>query len=249
MMYEFPLSERLRNLLRLEELFVRMALFGKRESAADHHVALTAIFDVLGLSGRSDLKTELLQELDRQRNMLVSLRENPAVAADRLEQTIDALQRTRHNLSNVQGKPGQALLEHEWLMSVRARASVPGGACAFDLPSYHAWQQKPAEQRLEDLKLWGGHLRPLEAALQVTLGLLRETGQSQQVVATQGTYQVQLTGRSFQLVRVLPADPQAIPEMSANQYLMWLRFTRQEGSAKPRPIDRDVAFTLELCNF
>lgn len=249
MMYEFPLSERIRNLLRLEELFARMGLFAKRESAADHHVALTAIFDVLGMSGRSDLKTELLQELDRQRNMLVSLRDNPAVAADRLEQTIDAMQRTRHNLANVQGKPGQALLEHEWLMSVRARASVPGGACAFDVPSYHAWQQRPPEQRLEDMKLWCGYLRPLEAALQVMLGLLRETGQSQQVIANKGTYQMQLTGRSYQLVRVLPVDPQAIPEMSANQYLMWLRFTRQEGAAKPKPIDRDVAFTIELCNF
>jgi len=248
-MYEFPLSERLRNLLRLEELFARMALFGKREAAADHHVALTAIFDVLAMSGRGDLKSELLQELDRQRNVLMSFRDNPAVAADRLEQTIDVLQRARHNLSTLAGKPGQALLEHEWLMSVRARASVPGGACPFDLPSYHAWQQKSPEQRLEDMQLWCGHLRPLEAALQVTLGLLRETGQGQQVTASNGTYQVQLTGRSFQLVRVLPADPQAIPEMSANQYLMWLRFTRQEGSAKPRPIDRDVVFTLELCNF
>jgi cell division protein ZapD len=159
------------------------------------------------------------------------------------------MQRTRHNLANVQGKPGQALLEHEWLMSVRARASVPGGACAFDVPSYHAWQQRPPEQRLEDMKLWCGYLRPLEAALQVMLGLLRETGQSQQVLANKGTYQMQLTGRSYQLVRVLPVDPQAIPEMSANQYLMWLRFTRQEGAAKPKPIDRDVAFTIELCNF
>ncbi len=72
MMYEFPLSERIRNLLRLEELFARMGLFAKRESAADHHVALTAIFDVLGMSGRSDLKTELLPVLDWQRNMLLS---------------------------------------------------------------------------------------------------------------------------------------------------------------------------------
>ncbi|NBO96849.1 MAG: cell division protein ZapD [Betaproteobacteria bacterium] len=114
---------------------------------------------------------------------------------------------------------------------------------------FHAWQQKPSEQRIDDMKLWCSQLRPLEAALQVTLGLLRETGQSQQVLASKGTYQMQLTARSYQLIRVLPVDPQAIPEMSANQYLMWLRFTRQEGAAKPRPIDRDVAFTLELCNF
>lgn len=143
MLYEFPLSERFRNFLRLEEIFARMALFAARESAADHHVALGAIFDVLGMAGRSDLKSELLQELDRQRNFLAGLRDNPAVAAERLEETIGILQQARHDLASLQGKPGQSLLEHDWLMSVRARATIPGGACPFDIPSYHAWQQRP----------------------------------------------------------------------------------------------------------
>jgi len=250
MLYEFPLSERFRNFLRLEELFSRIALFANRDSAADHHVALGSIFDVLGMSARSDLKSELLQELDRQRNFLAGLRDNPAVAAERLEQTIELLQQARHELAALQGRPGQTLLDHDWLMSVRARATIPGGACQFDIPSYHAWQQKPAANRLGDMQQWCAQLQPLGYALQLMLGLLRETGQRQEAVAIKGTYQMQFSGRSYQLVRVrVPAeDSAAIPEMSANQYMMWVRFTRQEGVSKPRPVDRDVSFLLELCN-
>lgn len=107
MLYEFPLSERFRNFLRLEELFTRLALFSARESAADHHVALGAIFDVLGMSGRSDLKSELLQELDRQRNFLAGLRDNPAVATERLEQTLAMLLQVRQDLAALQGRPGR----------------------------------------------------------------------------------------------------------------------------------------------
>jgi len=248
MLYEFPLSERFRNFLRLEEIFARMALFAARESAADHHVALGAIFDVLGMAGRSDLKSELLQELDRQRNFLAGLRDNPAVAAERLEETIGILQQARHDLASLQGKPGQSLLEHDWLMSVRARATIPGGACPFDIPSYHAWQQRPPETRLGDMQQWCAQLQPLGHALQVMLGLLRETRQRQKAVATRGTYQMPLSGRPYQLVRVVVDEDAPIPEMSANQHLMWVRFTQQEGAAKPRPVERDVPFFLELCN-
>ena len=46
-----------------------------------------------------------------------------------------------------QGKTGQNVRDNEWLMSIRGRTIIPGGACEFDLPSYYAWQQRPAEQR------------------------------------------------------------------------------------------------------
>ncbi len=43
-----------------------------------------------------------------------------------------------------QGKTGQQYLrDNEWLMSIRGRTIIPGGACEFDLPSYYAWQQRP----------------------------------------------------------------------------------------------------------
>ena len=29
-------------------------------------------------------------------------------------------------------------------MSIRSRAGIPGGTCGFDLPSYYAWQHRPA---------------------------------------------------------------------------------------------------------
>ena len=41
----------------------------------------------------------------------------------------------------------------------------------------------------------------------------------------------------------------AIPEISANKYMLWVRFTVQDGDMKPRPYDHDVPFDLALCNF
>jgi cell division FtsZ-interacting protein ZapD len=46
--------------------------------------------------------------------------------------------------------------DNEWLMSIRGRTIIPGGACEFDLPSYYAWQKRPAEQRYADIMGWFG---------------------------------------------------------------------------------------------
>ena len=41
----------------------------------------------------------------------------------------------------------------------------------------------------------------------------------------------------------------AIPEISANKYMLWVRFTSQGGDLKPKPLEDDVPFELTLCNF
>src|SRR5690606_36461660 len=64
-LYEYPLNERVRMLLRLEDLFDRLEFVARREHPLDHHVARGTLFVVLDVAGRADLKSDLLQELER----------------------------------------------------------------------------------------------------------------------------------------------------------------------------------------
>ena len=64
--YEYPLNERIRTLLRLEDLFERSRHFIARTDPLDHHVALLTLFEILEVASRADLKSDLLQELERQ---------------------------------------------------------------------------------------------------------------------------------------------------------------------------------------
>jgi len=248
-LYEFPLNERIRTLLRLEDLFERLALFTAREAACDHHVALTTLFDLLDITSRADLKSELLQELDRQRQALVPLRHNPGVSLPALEAILDEIGSAKANLSGLSGKAGQHLRDNEWLMSIRSRTGIAGGACEFDLPSYYAWQNRSAEARREDIIRWAAPLQPLQVALTVVLGLLRRSGTWVRVSSQQASYQQPLGGRIYQMVQVrLDPTVGAIPEISANRYLLWIRFTSQTGDQRPRAFEGDVDFELALCN-
>ncbi|RZI00828.1 cell division protein ZapD, partial [Staphylococcus aureus] len=100
-----------------------------------HHVALATIFDMLEVAGRADLKSDLLQEPERQKQSLLAYRSNPAVAADTLDAGLAELDKASSALVTSQGKTGQNGRENEWRMSIRGRTIIPGGACEFDLPS------------------------------------------------------------------------------------------------------------------
>jgi cell division protein ZapD len=248
--YEYPFNERIRTLLRLEDLYDKFKFFVNQEHPLQHHVALATIFDMLEVAGRADLKSDLLQELERQKQSLLGYRSNPAVAAEMLDAVLAELDGVSSALVTAQGKTGQNVRDNEWLMSIRGRTIIPGGACDFDLPSYHAWQRRPAAQRHADIMAWFGPLAPLFEALSLVLRLLRNSGAAVKMIAAAGSYQQMLQGKVYQMLRLSLDDAVgAIPEISANKYMLWVRFTTQGGDLKPKPLEEDVPFELTLCNF
>jgi len=107
--YEYTLNERIRTLLRLEDLFERGKYFAERPEPLEHHAALITLFEILEVAGRADLKSDLIQELERQKQMLVSFRNNPQIAEDVLNQLIRNIERTSQALFGMTGKIGQYL--------------------------------------------------------------------------------------------------------------------------------------------
>jgi len=248
--YEYPFNERIRTLLRLEDLYEKFRFFLRQSHHLQHQIALSTIFEMLEVAGRADLKSDLLQELERQKSTLVSFRNNPNVQSEMLDNVIEEVDQVSSALMACTGKTGQHIRENEWLMSIRGRTIIPGGACEFDLPSYHAWQHKTQEQRVRDIEQWFAPVAPLFAAIQVVLRLLRESGTTTRMIAQAGSYQQMLQGKVYQLVRVtLAEDAAAIPEIAANKYMLWIRFMCQDGDEKPRVFESDTAFDLTLCNF
>jgi cell division protein ZapD len=247
-LYEYPFTERVRSLLRLEDLFDRLDYFVAQSHPYCHHAALMALFEILEVTSRMDLKGDLMQELERQRQALQALRNNPQVAQDALAGVLADIDQAHQTLNAAAGKAGQHLRDNDWLTSIRSRASIPGGTCEFDLPSYHAWLTREGASRREDLQSWIQPLEKYSTALGIVLRLLRESAHHSRQVAAQGSFQQSLQGRAFALMQVrIAADAEAIPEISANRYMLWIRFTAPDSGAKPRSVERDVEFDLALC--
>lgn len=247
--YEFPLNERVRTLLRLEDLYGKLDFFTAGAEPREHHAAIATLFEVLEVAGRADLKSELMQELERQRQHLESLRTNPAISADALDDVLGEIDSASANLFAASGKTGQEIRENEWLMAIRQRSGIPGGVCEFDLPSYHYWLHQPAPMRRSDIERWSAPFAALKEGTRIVLKLLRESGRSTRAVAVQGVFQQMMGGKLAQMLRVSvgPAYP-CVPEVSANKYALNVRFTHAQGPDRGRTFDGDIEFEVTYCN-
>ena len=248
--YEYPFNERIRTYLRLENLFRRLSEFVSRDNPLDHHYALTTIFEVMDVGARADLKSDVLRDLEKQKQSLMGYRGNPVIAQGVLDDVLQQIERGLSQLNKLAGKAGHALTENDWLMSIRSRVGIPGGTCAFDLPAYFAWQHEAGEQRRVDLQRWASTLSPLSDSIQLLLQLLRDSGVPQKVIANGGQFQQNLPqGRTFQLLR-LTLDPslRLIPEISGNRLMVSIRLMRLESDDRLHASNVDASFELTLCS-
>jgi cell division protein ZapD len=249
-LYEYPFNESIRTMLRLEHLFDRLGQLMRRDEAIDHHFALVTVFEIMDVASRADLKSDLLKELERHRSLLQSYRGNPQISEAALDDVIARIDHAFDGLNQLPGKAGQALTGNDWLMSIRSRISIPGGTCEFDLPGYYAWQQHPAERRRADLSRWTVSLMPLAEALHVLLGLLRDSGAPQRVVAVSGQFQQSLPqGRTYHLMRVRLAEGSPlVPEISGHRLMALVRLMQPEADGRLRQSAGDTEFELTLCS-
>ena len=246
--YEYPFNERIRTLLRLEDLFDKVGYFMQQPGSHEHHVALVTLFEILEVAGRADLKMDLIQELERQRQTLLVYRNNPDISEEALSGALYEIEQSSAALLGMTGKIGQYLRENDWLMGIKSRAAIPGGVCEFDLPSYHYWLHHEADVRRNALAGWLKPLLPIRDGLVIVLRLLRASGRPERQTAKSGVFQRMLGGSGAQMVRISLAlhDP-VIPEISANKYALNIRFTSPDSDVRPRQCDRDVVFDMTFC--
>ncbi len=247
--YEQPLNERMRTFLRLEGLFsqARHTLWG--HSPWDSRATLGSILDLHGLTGRADIKNDVIKELERHISNLARLSQSPGVDRRRLEEILEEMEQLTDQLGSAAGKVGQSLHHDELLNSIRQRSSLPGGAFDFDLPAYQYWLERPAERRTRDLNRWLAEFEAIRLAVELILRLIRRSTTPTQELAPSGFYQQSLDqGMPFQLVRIaLPHSVGYYPEISAGRHRFTVRFLTQIRGEGTSQVGEDVPFELSCC--
>lgn len=248
--FEQPLNERIRTLMRLEFLF-QQAAFGL-EGDGEWHTRITVqtLLDILSLLGRGDLRTEILKELERLNTTLEGWRERPEVDGDLLTNYLRESRQLMEDLRSTGFNPATELKANEFLSTIMQRSGIVGGTCGFDLPGYHHWLHRPAAERREQLLAWMDKLDVLRRASEMILSLLRDSAVPRSLSAEAGSYQRTLDRNTpFQLIRVEPTDDDAVfAEISANRHFCTVRFMEHgTGGQRPQQTDRDVAFRLYCC--
>lgn len=250
LIFEQPLNERMRTFLRLDYLYNQALYHNEKASQWGSRAAVGSLIDILAITTRSDVRSEVLKEIERHLVQLSEFENKAGVDGGRLRALINNLARLRSALSAAGGSYLQPLRDSEFLAAIKHRSAIPGGTCEFDLPDYFFWLNQDAGSRAQAFNEWLALLRPLCDAVAEVLWLTRQNGRSRKEIAVAGTFAINFDrDTSLQLMRIcLPADAGIYPEISGSHHRCSVRFLRWNGLAsRPSQAEGDLPFQLITC--
>lgn len=249
--YEQPLTERIRLFMRFEKLMFRFKATASNLSIHDTHSAILVLLELYALTSRIDIKADIIREIERIVARLEKLSTNKSVDQQRLDSIVSKLREEMEKLHTTSGPPSAHLKEHELFHILRQRSSVPGGINSFDLPQYHRWLCNPAEQRQQQLMQWIMPFEKINYPINLLLTLIRESSEKKTHTAVQGFYQQILdTHQPHLMLRIwLPKDSICYPEVSSGKHRFNIRFLELTDLAKrPQQTGEDIRFSLMCCS-
>ncbi|MGD9598939.1 MAG: cell division protein ZapD [Steroidobacteraceae bacterium] len=251
LVFEQPLTERMRTFLRIDFLYSQATYHNERASEWGSRAAVSSLIDILAITSRGDARADALKELERHLALLNEFQAKPHVDASRLRAVMANLVRLRTELLAAGSAYLQPVKDSEFLAAVKHRSAIPGGTCEFDLPDYYYWLRQPSQARTTAFNEWLELLRPLCDAIAELLWLTRQNGRSRQETAKGGVFHITFDRESpVQLLRIsLPQSLGLYPEISGSHYRSSIRFLSWNGlGVRPTQSTDDIPFTLGCCN-
>ncbi|MCG6937661.1 MAG: cell division protein ZapD [Gammaproteobacteria bacterium] len=248
--YEQPLNEKVRSFLRLEKLFQEYSFHLQHDSHWNNRIAIDSILQLLAYTTRTDIKLEVLKELERQHSRLERLSKRPQIDQSQLASLLNNIQKHIANLQGISGQFGQDTKNIELLSAIAQKSSVPGSICDFDLPMLRHWFTLPKEIRHQHIQKWYQPFSHLDHSVQLILDVLRQSAEATDEIAQHGFFQRSLdTNHAIQLLRIsIPIDGSYFPETSAGRHRFSIRFMSNEDPAlRPEQCKQDIHFKLTMC--
>lgn len=242
--YEYPLHERVRTYLRLEHL---LSLLQPQQPvhANNYTRYFNALFAILDLCERTDVRTDVQKDLDRRKAQLKVWAQHPDVNQAQLAHTAERVQQAWAAIQPI-SRVGSSLKQDRLLSVIRQRFAMPGGTCNFDLPQLHYWLNLPQAQRDADCVRWWREFEVLFSGLLLELEMLRGQARFKPVTAVAGLLQESTEPLSLLRLKVSKELP-AYPVISGHKQRFTVRFLRYEPVDGRASFDGDVVFNLALC--
>lgn len=250
--YEFPLNERMRVFIRLEQLFLQLDHFLVGTTAWDRRIAIGTLLNIMTIFSRNDIKLEILKELERHSLIFNQISQNEDVDTAKLTDIMDELDEISKKLFESNGKVSLALMKCNLFQMIAQRSTIPGGTCSFDLPAFHYWLEQEEHIQAKHLARWTKPLTHLREAINLILNFIRHSSHATSEIATAGFYQSSLnSAMPYQLLRV--GVDRAIPcyaEISGGKHRFTIRFmSPPEDANRPAQTADNIPFNLTCCLF
>jgi len=246
--YEYPLSERMRNFMRLENYYQQLLYFAAGNEKFDSQAALTALIEAAYIIDRHDTKSECIQELDRCSASLTKLTDHESINAQALNSILDQLQT---HLFALQNTSSNFVIEDPVIQAVKQKNSIGSTLNNFEIPIYYYWYNQDPNRRAHDIQKWIKSIEPILEPVTFLTNLLRNSSHFDSATAEGGFYQNPLNKQNnCHMVRLLlDNDCDVFPEVSGSKHRVSVRFLRTDtDSTRPSQTEDSINFKISLCS-
>jgi len=264
-LYEHPLNERIRNYLKLEQLVAQVNIcvpinetsaegkignLTESDSAncniiTNQYVFFNALFAIIDTLERSDIRGELIKDLEKLEQNLVVWSKSPNIDNSALENNLSETVKLVANL-RANTPTWWQLKEDKLLASLKQRFAIQGGNSSFDLPQLHFWLHQPSEKTNQDIIQWLDLLSDVSRALTLVLKFIRQRASFEEIETDSGFYQD--NGEGLLLLRIkLLSSAQYYPTISGNKFRYSIRFMLPCQHTGRRYSNQATKFQLARC--
>lgn len=244
-LYEHPLNERIRNYLKLEQLFALTSHCINKQITINHQVFFNSLFAIQDTLERNDVRGDLIKDLEKLEQSLVIWSKAPDIDTTALEenlaQTVKLIGKLKISTPN-----WYQLKEDKFLAGLKQRFAIQGGSCSFDLPQLQFWLHQSEEQLTKDATQWLTALNEINDSLTLVLRFVRQRADFETIETDSGFYQD--NGEGLLLLRIkLPTDCPFYPTVSGNKYRYSIRFMLPCQHTGRRYSNQATSFQLARC--
>jgi len=244
-LFEHPLNERIRNYLKLEQLFKYLNVSSSGDINASHITFFNALFSIVDTLERNDIRGDLIKELEKLEQHLVVWSQAPDVDTSLLE---DNLKQTVALLCDLK-KTKQKWLDYrdiKFLTGLKQRFAMQGGTCAFDLPQLHFWLSQDNTSLKNEMQSWINLFSTVFSSLSLILKFIRLRGEFINIDTENGFYQD--NGENLLLLRIkTPENSNFYPTVSGNKFRYSIRFVMPCNEMGRRYLNQPTNFELARC--
>ncbi|MPV85487.1 cell division protein ZapD [Ostreibacterium oceani] len=249
--YEQPLNERVRLLLRLEIIFLQAIRHKQARNQYETQMCLDALFALLNLTNRYELRSEILKELERIRSMLVQLLREENANAEKIDGTLIELQTCADILHGLDSKHIDRIRNIEFLNIIKQRNIHDTGSYLFEIPELQYWLLQAESHREKQIQKWLDDFMPFKRAIDFLLSLIRDSASPEVMIAENGIYLKTIDSRlhMHQLLRVrVDENYNVYPRISGGKHRFAIRFMEQiQADTRPKQTEKNVRFSLQTC--
>jgi cell division protein ZapD len=245
LLYEHPLNERIRNYLKLEQLFKQVDSCAPCDIFVNHQVFFNALFAIIDTLERSDIRGDLIKGLEKLQQNLVMWSQSPDIDNTALEnnlrETVGLITQLKVN-----NQAWCQLKENMLLASLKQRFAIQGGNSSFDLPQLQFWLHQPEAHITQDMNNWLSLLNNIQHALALVLKFIRQRAIFENIETESGFYQD--NGEGLLLLRIKVAkSAQYFPTISGNKFRYSIRFMLPCELKGRRYSNQATKFQLARC--